>query len=124
MNFRKTVQICGVAATCVLRNEKSKYLPYLYFRCVIMSVLEGNMVEMKNQIRDFVVMTVVLALSFGLTISIQNFLDTEAIAPREIDHDGIRQVPVAIEHIRKAHGNLGLSLYNSCGLLTTCVIST
>ena len=39
------------------------------------------MVEMKNQIRDFVVMTVVLALSFGLTISIQNFLDTEAIAP-------------------------------------------
>ena len=46
-----------------------------------MSVLEGNMVEMKNQIRDFVVMTVILALSFGLTISIQNFLDTEAIAP-------------------------------------------
>ncbi len=36
---------------------------------------------MKKQIRDFAVMVAVLALSFGLIISIQNFLDTEAIAP-------------------------------------------
>ena len=40
LNFHKTVQICGVSATCVLRIVKTQSLPYLYRPCVIMAMPE------------------------------------------------------------------------------------